>query len=315
VEKEYMADHQGCDEIKLGDLIQILWRYKLFIIIFTGLCSVLAVVYAINKPNEYTSEGLYMPKGANASGSLSKLASQFGGLASLAGINLGGSGEDKTEVAIELLKSRAFLQGFIERHRLLPLLLAVEEWDSESNSLIYDSDIYDIETGKWVREAPVGKQVVPTAWEGYENLKESIDIEFEPKKGILKIQLTYYSPEIAASWLTMLVSELNDFWQIKKLNEIERYIDAIAQKADETKQSEIKEVLYSLIAEQTKSSLLTQVTEEAMFETVADIVIPEEKSAPSRALLCIVAFVFSGMLSSVIVLLYGVSKRRKELYG
>ena len=185
---------QKSDDIKLSHLIEILWSYKLFIIVFTITCSLATVVYAINKPNEYEAKGIYMPKADDSAGGLSKLAGQFGGIANLAGVSLGGGGENKTEVAIELLKSRSFLQSFIERYNLTAPLMAAEKWDEQTNQLIYNPELYDVENGIWVREAPPGKAVEPTSWEAYEFLKNNIDIEFESKKGIVKISLTYYSP-------------------------------------------------------------------------------------------------------------------------
>ena len=83
-------------QLTLSLIPHFIWKYKVFIFCFTSFWSALMVVYAINKPNVYTAQGLYMPKGAKEGGSLAKLAGQFGGLASMAGINLGGGSADKT---------------------------------------------------------------------------------------------------------------------------------------------------------------------------------------------------------------------------
>lgn len=303
------------DDIKLSHLIEILWNYKLFIILFTIICSLATVFYAINKPNEYEAKGIYMPKADDSAGGLSKLAGQFGGIANLAGVSLGGGGENKTEVAIELLKSRSFLQSFIERHNLTAPLMAAEKWDEQTNQLIYNPELYDVENGVWVREAPPGKAVEPTSWEAYEFLKKNIDIEFESKKGIVKISLTYYSPYLAAEWLELLVKDINYFWQQRTINESEKYIEILSKKAQNTQLSELKEIFYNLIAEKTKSSLLAQATDETMFETVGKVIVPEGKSAPSRALLCIVGFIFSGFFACIVSLILGINKKRDELYG
>jgi uncharacterized protein involved in exopolysaccharide biosynthesis len=99
---------QKMPQMSLSLILNIVWRCKIFIICFTTFFSGLMVMYAVSKPNLYTVEGLYMPKGGEEGGSLAKLAGQFGGLASMAGVKLGGGSPDKTEVALELLKSRAF---------------------------------------------------------------------------------------------------------------------------------------------------------------------------------------------------------------
>lgn len=306
---------QHQDNIKISHLFGILWDYKIFIIIFTSICTTATVLYAINKPDEYTALGIYMPKSDNSASGLSKLAGQFGGLASLAGVNIGGGAESKTEVALELLKSRAFLQAFITRHNLTAKLLAVEGWDQETDTLLYNSELYDAENEVWVREPPKGRSVEPTSWEAFEALNKNIVAEYEAKRNILKLSFTYYSPSLAAQWLELLVKDMNDFWKQKQLNESKRQIELLNDKIDEIQLSEIREVFYALIAEQTKTRLLTQATEETIFETVANVIIPEEKSAPSRALLSVVGLIFSGFFACVISLLLGISKKREELYG
>jgi uncharacterized protein involved in exopolysaccharide biosynthesis len=306
---------QASQEIKLSQLLTILWRSKIAIVLFTFICTSLTVMYAVSKPDIYTVEGLYTPKSANGGSSLSKLAGQFGGLASMAGINLGGGSGDKTDMALEVLKSRAFLQAFIEKYDLVTPLMAAERWDKLANKLIYNEELFDTEKKQWIREVPANKNQKPTAYEAFSYLESNLSVEYMTKKGIIKIKLSYYSPEIAAEWLALVVAELNGFWQQKELKQSEKLIELLTQKAVNSGQNELKAVLYSLVAEQTKSYVLAQVEDETLLQSVAGIVIPEEKSAPSRALLCIIALFFSGLLAVVVALIIGVSRERKRLSG
>ena len=89
------------DEIDLRELFIALWRGKGWIIATTLLGAVLAVLVAINKPNIYRAEALLAPSSEQQGGGLSAMAAQFGGLASLAGVNLKGGGPDKTAIAAE----------------------------------------------------------------------------------------------------------------------------------------------------------------------------------------------------------------------
>lgn len=73
------------------------------------------------------------------------LAGQFGGLASLAGINFGASGGvDKVKMAIEVMKSRQFTNDFIQNHNILPDLMAAKKWNMSDDSISYDNEIYDV---------------------------------------------------------------------------------------------------------------------------------------------------------------------------
>jgi uncharacterized protein involved in exopolysaccharide biosynthesis len=292
---------------------QFVWQYKIFILSLTFFCSALMVVYAINKPNVYTVQGLYMPKGTEEGGTLAKLAGQFGGLASMAGVNLGGGSTDKTAMAIELLKSRAFLQAFIDKYDLKVALLAVERWDKAADRLVINAKLYDENTKQWIRKVPEGKSVIPTAWEAYAALADNLVIEYQSKKSILSIKLSYYSPDIAALWLTNLVKEVNFFWKNKTERETSKTIKMLEQQLLKTNLSELKTVFYDLIGEQTKSRLLAQITDEVMFETVVGIVIPEVKSSPRRALLCMVAFILSFLVATLSAVFYGLRSQESRV--
>lgn len=300
------------DQPSISDVPRILWRHKVFLGIFTLFCTVGMLIYAITLPNVYTAEGLYMAKGGDDAGAMSKLASQFGGLASVAGINLGGGGIDKTEIALELITSRAFLQGFIEKHDLFVPLFAVNGWNKEDNELLIDDDIYDSENNIWVREVKLGKTPKPSSWEAYTKLREKIDIEYRPKKGIILIKITYYSPILAAEWIELLAHDINLFWKTKSSDETSKSIKFLTQQASETSVAELRKVFYELIAENTQTNLLSQITDEVMFETISNAVIPEEKSAPKRALLILFAMVIGSILAAIIVLVFDTRQTKKQ---
>ncbi len=142
------SDH----EIDLRELWSIIWSGKWTIIAITFVFAVASIFYALSLPNIYKSEALLAPAEENSGGGLAGLAGQFGGLASLAGVNLGGG--DKTALAIEVLKSREFISKFIKKHELLLPLMASEGWDRSRNELNIDPDIYDVKSGKWIRPPP-----------------------------------------------------------------------------------------------------------------------------------------------------------------
>ena len=300
-----LVELQNASEIvNFKKFYAIIWRMKWFIIIVTSLFAGATVIYAVNQPNVYTAKGIFVPAESQASGGLSQLAGQFGGLASMAGINIGGGQGDDNAIAIELLKSRSFLQRFVEKRQILPQLLAAVDWDPATNKLIYDEEIYDPRANKWVRNPPPGKQVVPTAWEAYEIMRSLVKSEYQKKKGVIFMSVTYLSPEISAQWLKWLVEDLNEYWREKDKQQAESSIRYLQEQVSLTNNTEMTTIFYSIIAEQTKMMLLAEVRKEYLFTTLAPVVVPEEKSAPSRALLCVVGTFVGGLFSLLLSLIY-----------
>lgn len=112
------------DEIDLRELFSALWQGKWLIIVTTFLFSVASVFYALSLPDIYKSEVTLAPVSEDSG---LKIPGQLGGLAALAGVNLGGmGGGDKTGLALEILKSRDFLVRFIEKNDLYVPIMAAE---------------------------------------------------------------------------------------------------------------------------------------------------------------------------------------------
>lgn len=301
---ELLALKTTNDIVSFKKLFRIIFRMKWFIMFITMIFAAGSIYLAINKPNVYTAKGIFVPAQSDSGGGLSQLAGQFGGLANMAGISLGGGKGDDNAIAIELLKSRSFLQSFIEKRDILPELLAATNWEQGSDSLVYDKKLYNAEEKKWVRGAPPGKNVIPTPWEGFYQMRSLVDIEYISKKGMIKISLTYLSPKLAKKWLNWLIADLNSYWRLQEKRLAEDSIEYLQRQVDETNNSEMQTIFYSIIAEQTQKILLTEVRKEYLFKTLAPIVIPEEKSAPSRALICAAGTFFGALLSLVISFIY-----------
>src|SRR3569623_2131881 len=117
------------DEISLLDLWRVLVSYKRLIKGITLITTGIAAAIASYLPPVYRAEVTLAPVTPEEGGRLSALAGELGGIASLAGINIGPSGSS-ADKAIAVLKSRAFTDAFIKDEQLLPLLFS-DIWDPQ----------------------------------------------------------------------------------------------------------------------------------------------------------------------------------------
>jgi len=151
------------DEIDLRELFSVIWKGKWLILLITFVFAVGSVVFALSKPNIYKSSVLLAPA-EEESKKMGALASQFGGLASIAGINLGGGSSNSTALAIATLKSRKFLTNFVNQHDLKIPLFAAESWDLKSGELTLNSELYDVNNKAWLVDVETGETLEPTDW-------------------------------------------------------------------------------------------------------------------------------------------------------
>ncbi|MDG2289097.1 MAG: Wzz/FepE/Etk N-terminal domain-containing protein, partial [Woeseiaceae bacterium] len=193
------------DEIDLRELFRVLWAGKWLIGGISFAAAMIAVAFALSLPNIYRAEALLAPNDSQGTGGLSALAAQYGGLASLAGINLNSGSADKTVFGLEVLKSRKFISGFIERHDILVPLMAAEDWDAESGELKIDPRVYDVATDRWARDARPPRKVMPSLQEAHKAFMAILSVSRDKKSGFVSIAVEHYSPTVAKQWVDWLV--------------------------------------------------------------------------------------------------------------
>jgi len=298
------------DEIDLAELCRAIWSGKFLIIAITFLFAVSSIAFALSKPDVYKASVLLSPASSDGAGGMGALAGQFGGLASLAGISLGGGGTDKTGLALEILKSRAFLENFIVNHDLLIPLIASKKWERISDSLIIDDEFYDVVNKKWIREVSLPKTAIPSLWEAYQKLLELISTSQDKKSSLVTIDIEFYSPEIAKQWLIWLVADVNNFMREQDENEAQASIDYLTSQLDKTDVRAMETVFYQLIEEQTKNMMLTKISAEYVLKTIDPAQVPEKKAGPKRALMVVLGTLLGGMLAMLIVLIRYFSNKK-----
>ena len=291
------------DEIDLRELWEALWQGKVQIAAITSVFAIAAIIIALMLPNIYRSEALLAPAEESQGGGLAALAGQFGGLASIAGINLSDGATDPTMVALETLKSRRFIKTFIDNHQLLVPLMATDGWDSTNNSLKIDNDIYDTENQKWVRDVSAPLKPKPSDIEAYELFIEDIlSVSQDKKTGLVSIGIEFYSPVIAKQWVDWLVTDLNNYMRDKDLKSAERTINYLTQQLNSTSIADMQTIFYQLIEEQTKTIMLANVRQDYVLEVIDPAIAAEEEAKPKRAIICVLVTFLGGMLAVIFVL-------------
>ncbi|MFK3977023.1 Wzz/FepE/Etk N-terminal domain-containing protein [Shewanella vesiculosa] len=293
------------DEIDLRELFAVIWQGKWLIIAITAVFAVGAVIFAINQPNIYKSEALLAPADVEqGGGGLAALAGQFGGLASMAGINLGGGGGvDKTQMAIEVMKSRQFTSNFIQKHNILPDLMAAKKWNMADNSISYDDEIYNQADKKWLRIVDAPFKPEPSMQEAYKEFSKIIAVNAAKETGMVTVSVEHISPAVAQQWVNWLVQDINKEMKDRDVAEATRSTTFLKSQIEQTNIADIRSILYKLIEEQAKTIMFAEVRDEYVFKTIDPALIPEEKSKPKRALICVLGAMLGGMLGVMLVLI------------
>jgi uncharacterized protein involved in exopolysaccharide biosynthesis len=293
--------NQYDDEIDLRELFAVLWAGKIKIIAITAIFAFASVIYALSLPNQYKATVLLAPSQSSSSG-LSGALGQLGGLASLAGVSIGGGESNEAQLAQEIMKSWGFIEGFIADNNLAVEVYAAQDWDKASNKLQIDQDIYDTTTKTWLVEDDSGQLGPPNSWELYESFSERFAVSEDKKSGLISVSIEYYSPQIAKRWLDLYISAINKHMQDRQILKVGRNIEYLEAQIEKTEIAGMQEVFYTIIEEQLKNKMLAEASPDYAFTAVSPSMVPQEKSQPIRALICVLGVLLGGMFSVLMVL-------------
>ncbi len=310
VEKEKLMGNPAEKQLGFADIAAQLWQFKLSVLTIMLVTAAISVWFALQMPNIYRTTSVLAPATEKKAG-LGGLGSQLGGLASLAGLNLSASGAvDKTDLAIELLKSKAFLAAFIDQHDLILPLMAVKSWDMSTDKLILDDDIYDEKSRTWLRNVTLPRKPEPTLIEAAEVLSELIELNKDKTTGMVKISLEYVSPKLAQFWVQSLIEAVNTEIRTRDIREAESSLSYLNQQLEKTQIAELRSSLVQLIEDQTKTLMLANIREEYALKVVDPAFLPEEKFKPRRS--AVVLFSMFGVLLFLSLIAYLRCLRQQE---
>lgn len=302
------AFHQD-DEIDLRELFATLWAGKWLIVAITLLFAAGGVAYALYRPDIYQASVLLAPADGNGGNSL---GGQLGGLASLAGVNIGQHSSNKTVLAREVLQSRAFLTDFIHRHDLTVPLMGTDGWSRQQQKWVYNREAYNPEIGEWKSDEN-GRSLKPTDWDLVKKFKGAhLSVSENKANGMVTVSIKSQSPIAAKQWTEQLVNDINEHMRTQDVEEAEARVEYLQLKLHETNVAGMQQVFYQLIESETRTVMLANAQKEYVFKTVDPAVVPQDKSEPKRALIAIVATMLGGMLAVFIVFIRAFIRGHKD---
>ena len=317
----------GEEEISLLDLIAVIWRYKVMIICITVFAmiavltmSVISLVLPPEKsflPNEYTPYAQMLINDKNESGGLSSMlnSSGLGGLASLAGIDVGGGSVSNSALAGYLVKSNSLLDAVIERFNLVERYKIDKYPKAETRKALMENLVssMDEETGVFTVSFtdidPVFAQEVV-----------NFTVDFLEKRflemGLDKNQLskTNLEDNIENSYCTILDLQ-------KRIQEIEYSVSNVYSSVNTPSimldtallkmELTVQEQVYAQLKAQYEALKVTMASEQPVFQILEYAEVPDKKSGPSRGMLCIVVTFAAGFFSVFLAFLLNAIKNIK----
>lgn len=272
-------EQPGGDTVSLLELWNVLWRSKRWIVGITAIFTVASIAYSLAQTEWYRADVLLTP--AERSSAAQSFSSQLGGLAALAGFNIGGSNNAE---AIAVLQSRDFLRPFIEDRDLVPVLLQRRGFSLSGTLLRREPEDPDI------------RDAVTYFQENVLRVDENTTTE------LVRLRIEWTDPDVAAEWANELVERLNRYMRNRALKEAETNVAFLERELASTNLVALEQTIGRLLENELQRLMLARGNEEFAFRILDRAQPPKERVRPRRTLTVALATAFGGALATLIVL-------------
>lgn len=300
--------NNNSDEISLLDLVAVLWRWKWLIIGLTGMVTIGVFIYCfIGKkmgpqksymPDVYTSTAFMRIEGnADASGGALASMLQQNGLGNLVGLS--GGGDNIRQLALYIAGSNSFLDTIADELHIAEKYKIKKFLKTETRTIV----------------------------------KGLLKAKMDEKSGVFSLAATHIEPEFAQKAVLVAVEyyekRFAELGLDKKVHEKENLEKSLKQSFDEIKRLEreagnlenkiaqsgtmrgtaltieqvkreisIQEKIYGQLKAQYELLKIEIASETPVFQILDMPEVPEKKSGPPRAKMCIIAFA-AGLFFSI----------------
>lgn len=286
VEQSVHGFDDGGAVIDLREILETVWSGKwLFMACVVAIAALFTVAAFIMTP-VYRATTVLVPverQAGSLNGALGSMLGSLGGLASLAGLGMGGSTD--VEEALAVLKSREFTEAFIVDKQLLPLLFA-GRWDAQQKT--------------WKGEKH------PTLAMGYKVFDRRLrTVTRDKKTGLVTLTIDWRDREQAAEWANEMVARLNAEMRKRALTEAEASVRYLEAEMQATALVGSRDAIGRLIEAQINQRMLANVTREYAFR-IADRALPPDQTdpvKPNKTLMLAAGLLVGGVFGLLVVLL------------
>jgi uncharacterized protein involved in exopolysaccharide biosynthesis len=250
------------------DIARVIWAGRNLIFVVATLFTLAGGAYAFLATSIYKAEVVVAPAERNR---MSDALGQFGGLASLAGVNIRG-GADGTPIAV--LRSREFAADFVSNPKTLAAL-----GDRMGDDQVVDPrDVADYFDRK-VRA-----------------------VEEDKRLGLVTVSIKWTDPDTAANWANTLIVQLNNKLRDRALAESQKNVDYLQREIAAAKVPSLQQSLGRVLEYEMQKLLLARGNEEFAFKVVDRAIPPLDRYSPQRTLVVLLSLMIGLSIGCILAL-------------
>ncbi len=243
------------------------------ILIYSILVILISSIFSIFIPNKYSSSSTLSPNKDNQSLEKTNF-SDLGNITSLIGVGQGvGSSVSNFQIALEKIKSRDFIEKFINYGEMKLKLLFALRWNPAKENFEYNLDMYDPLNSSW-------KVKIPSDYEIFKDFKKNLTITKKSNSGLVEISFKSKSPHLSQDVVENMIFLINDVMSSEALNKAATNLTFLNKEINNQQNIQTKNAISRLMEIQLQKKMIASNNKNYIFDVVSPPLIAEEKSSP-----------------------------------
>jgi uncharacterized protein involved in exopolysaccharide biosynthesis len=284
--------------LNLFEMGALLWANRRILIVTTAVLVGLSLIYVFVARDWYRAEVLMkLADQKQNQGLLGGLSGGgLGGLASLAGLDIGG--ENKSAEPLAVLKSREFAEAFIKDLDLLPVFF-YRKWDASAK--------------RW-KSSDIDEQ--PDIRDGIKYFERTVlTVKEDKKTGLITLSVDWTDPATAAAWADLLVERANDRMRQRAIADADGSLRYLKQELAAATVLALQQSIARVLEIDLQKLALANADKEYAFRVIDHAQVPKRKwvDHPHRVLIVLGAFLLGVMGSGAFVVARDGVRRRRIL--
>jgi capsular polysaccharide biosynthesis protein len=243
-------DYLDRETVEFDKVLRSISKNKIFLIVISVLVSASFYMYSFYVTDNYKSEALLKTtddiSGKNAS-------SNYGALASLAGLSFkNGETSDKSVLALEVIKSRDFLEFLIHNQEVNEMDLSIHAKNFTDLHKIFNRDIVNFHKDK--------------------------------SSGYIRISVIHNDPFFAKELIEIIVSTINLLQKEKDFKNSSDALVYLNEQYSKKTLTNIRDSINSLVEEQLQIQMLSNIRQDYVFSYIDKPYVPQKKHSPIRSI-------------------------------
>lgn len=269
------------------DALRAVWADRWVVVAAVLVSVAIGAAYAWTATPKYLAETVLMPSAETAEDRLlGGLGGDVGGLASLAGLSLGGRDTIRKK-ALATLKSRRLIDEFVAARNLLPVLFP-NKWDAAR--------------GEW--KSGLDPEDVPTADDAYILFDKRVRrVSEDQKTGIVRLGILWRDREQAAEWANDLVARVNAGLREAEIAEARASRAYVERKVETVQFTSVREAMFRLDESLLRREMMAHVRPDFAYSVIdpARPPDPDRFRSPARLLILLMSAMVGTVLGALAV--------------